>query len=93
MYLETICILSKKNSSVRSIDVSEYMGYSKPSVSRAVGILKKAAFLYKPYDTGKGDTILTTGLCRLFRKYFVATENLKFSVIDFGTPSRNRTSN
>ena len=49
MYLETICILSKKNSSVRSIDVSEYMGYSKPSVSRAVGILKKAAFLYKPY--------------------------------------------
>ena len=53
MYLETICILSKKNSSVRSIDVSEYIGYSKPSVSRAVGILKKAAFLYKPYDTGK----------------------------------------
>lgn len=45
MYLETIYILSKKNSSVRSIDVSEYMGYSKPSVSRAVGILKKGGYI------------------------------------------------
>lgn len=44
MYLETIYILSKK-SSVRSIDVGDYMGYSKPSVSRAVGILKKGGFL------------------------------------------------
>ncbi len=42
MYLETIYILSQKNSSVRSVDVGEYMGFSKPSVSRAVGILKKA---------------------------------------------------
>ena len=41
MYLETILILSRKNPFVRSIDISEYMGYSKPSVSRAVGLLKK----------------------------------------------------
>ncbi|MBQ7600232.1 MAG: metal-dependent transcriptional regulator [Clostridia bacterium] len=41
MYLETIYILSRKSSSVRSIDVGEYMGYSKPSVSRAIGLLKK----------------------------------------------------
>ena len=41
MYLETIYILSKKSSAVRSIDVGEYMGYSKPSVSRAMGLLKK----------------------------------------------------
>lgn len=40
MYLETIYILSQKHSAVRSVDVGEYMGYSKPSVSRAVGILK-----------------------------------------------------
>ena len=45
MYLETIYILTKKNSSVRSIDVGEYMGYSKPSVSRAVGILKKGGYV------------------------------------------------
>ena len=41
MYLETIYILTQRSDSVRSIDVGEYMGYSKPSVSRAVGLLKK----------------------------------------------------
>ena len=41
MYLETIYILSRKSSSVRAIDVGEYMGFSKPSVSRAIGLLKK----------------------------------------------------
>lgn len=45
MYLETIYILSKQRSCVRSIDVGEYMGYSKPSVSRAVGILKKGGYV------------------------------------------------
>ena len=34
MYLESIYVLSKKSPSVRSVDVGEYMGYSKPSVSR-----------------------------------------------------------
>lgn len=45
MYLESIYVLSKKGGTVRSIDVCEYMGYSKPSVSRAVGLLKKGGFL------------------------------------------------
>lgn len=45
MYLETIYILSKKTGYVRSIDVCEYMGYSKPSVSRAVGLLKEGGYL------------------------------------------------
>jgi len=45
MYLETIYLLSKKQPTVRSIDVAEEMGYSKPSVSRAVGILKQAGYL------------------------------------------------
>ena len=45
MYLETIYILSQKSSDVRSIDVGEYMGFSKPSVSRAVGILKSNGYL------------------------------------------------
>ena len=45
MYLETILILSKKLSGVRSIDVCEEMGYSKPSVSRAVGILKSGGYI------------------------------------------------
>ena len=45
MYLETILILSRKNGYVRSVDISEYMNYSKPSVSRAVGLLKKDEFI------------------------------------------------
>lgn len=45
MYLETILILSKKNSSVRAIDIGEYMGYSKPSVSRAIGLLKDGGYV------------------------------------------------
>lgn len=40
MYLETILILSNEKPNVRSLDVAEYMGYSKPSVSRAISILK-----------------------------------------------------
>ena len=45
MYLECIYVLSKKSNTVRSIDVVEYMGFSKPSVSRAVGLLKNGGFL------------------------------------------------
>lgn len=45
MYLETILILSKEKSVVRAIDVGEYMHFSKPSVSRAVGLLKNGGFL------------------------------------------------
>lgn len=45
MYLETILILSRKNNTVRSIDISEYMGYSKPSVSRAVGLLRSDGYI------------------------------------------------
>ena len=45
MYLETIYILTSQRNDVRSIDVCEYMGYSKPSVSRAVNLLKNGGFL------------------------------------------------
>ena len=45
MYLETIYLLSQKSNSVRSIDVAEYMGYSKPSISRAIGLLKQGGYL------------------------------------------------
>ena len=45
MYLETIYLLNKKSDSVRSIDVCEYMGYSKPSVSRALSLLKEGGYV------------------------------------------------
>ena len=45
MYLETIHVLLQRNGYVRSIDISEHMGYSKPSVSRAVGLLKNGGYI------------------------------------------------
>lgn len=45
MYLENIFVLKKQNGNVRSIDVAHYSGYSKPSVSRAMSILKKDGYI------------------------------------------------
>ena len=51
MYLESILRLSKEKALVRAIDVGEYMGYSKPSVSRALSILKRDDYVSVD-DTG-----------------------------------------
>ena len=45
MYLETIYILLQQNTGIRAIDVGTYLGYTKPSVSRAIGILKKQEYI------------------------------------------------
>ena len=45
MYLETILRLADKNETVRSVDVSEEMGFSKPSVSRAIGLLRNGGYI------------------------------------------------
>ena len=50
MYLETIHVLLSKNGQVRSVDISEHMGYSKPSISRAMGLLKKGGYIVMDKD-------------------------------------------
>lgn len=80
MYLESIYVLSKKKSSVRSVDVGEYLGYSKPSVSRAIGLLREGGYVsvgadghLELTDTGRDiafkiyerHTIITKFLCTL----------------------------
>ena len=50
MYLETIYILSQNKSYVRAIDVGGHLGYSKPSVSRAMSILKKNGYVLVDAD-------------------------------------------
>jgi Mn-dependent transcriptional regulator len=55
-YLETILILKKRNGSVRSIDIAREMDLSKPSVSRAMGILKNKGFITVGDD---GEILLT----------------------------------
>ena len=52
MYLETIYRLSQNSGAVRSVDISEAMGYSKPSVSRAVGLLKAGEYITVESDGG-----------------------------------------
>ena len=67
MYLETILILSQKKECVRSLDVAEYMGYSKPSVSRAVGILRRDGYLETDADGYL--TLTTSGYAAASRIY------------------------
>ncbi len=45
MYLETIYVLSRERATVHSVDVSEHMGYSKPSVSRAISLLRAGGYV------------------------------------------------
>ncbi len=52
MYLETILVLSQRTGFVRAIDIGEEMGYSKPSVSRAVGILRQGDYIHVAEDGG-----------------------------------------
>ena len=77
MYLEAILVLSRKNGFVRSIDVSEYLGYSKPSVSRAVGILKNGNYITVDKD---GSLALTeTGKAiaeKIFERHTVLSKML-----------------
>lgn len=77
MYLETIYILSSKSRYVRAIDVGEYLGYSKPSVSRAMGLLKNGGYVTADED---GYLALTeTGLevaAKIYERHTVLTDLL-----------------
>ena len=77
MYLETILVLSKKHPQVRSIDVGEYMGYSKPSVSRAIGLLKNGAYVLMDKNgfltlTDEGERVAT----KIYERHTVLTKML-----------------
>jgi Mn-dependent DtxR family transcriptional regulator len=77
MYLETILVLSKKLSAVRSIDICEEMGYSKPSVSRAVGLLKNGGFI--TVDTVGYITLTDEGLAvaeKIYNRHRILTSLL-----------------
>ncbi len=67
MYLETIYILYEQTEKVRAIDVSTYMNFSKPSVSRAIGLLKQGGYLTVEKD---GTLLLTTEGNEVARKIY-----------------------
>jgi Mn-dependent DtxR family transcriptional regulator len=89
MYLEAILILSKKNGFVRSIDVSEYLGYSKPSVSRAVGILKNGNYIVVEKD---GSLSLTESGKEIAEKIFERHTVLSQLLIRLGVSEETATS-
>ena len=81
MYLETIYVLSQKLPAVRSIDVAEKMGFSKPSVSRGVSILKRDGYLK---DNGGSNLELTDFGLELAKKVYERHTVLTKLLINFG---------
>lgn len=90
MYLETIYILSKRMPVVRSIDVSEEMNFSKPSVSRAMALLKDKGFITVE---SSGNIILTpTGekaARNIYERHTILTEVLKSLGVDEKTAAED----
>ena len=83
MYLETIYILSREKGTVRSVDVSEKIGFSKPSVSRAMGLLKKDGQI--EIDGSGLITLTAAGLKRakgVYERHIILTAALKSLGVD-----------
>jgi len=90
MYLETIFVLSQKKSSVRSIDIAEHMNYSKPSVSRAVGNLKRANYI--SVDKDGYITLTDDGLAlaqKIYERHTILSKVLMMLGIDEETASED----
>ena len=85
MYLKTIYVLSKKSSQVRAIDVGEYMGFSKPSVSRALGLLKEDGLLIKDEN---GFLKLTEAGTAIAERIYARHEVLSRLLIDIGVDEK-----
>ena len=88
MYLETIYILTKKNHDVRSLDVADYMNFSKPSVSRAVGLLKQGEYITVDQEgylhlTAMGEEIAA----KMYERHMLLTEFLIRIGVDRETAS------
>ena len=90
MYLETVYILHQKRDSVRSIDICEYMGYSKTSVSRAIGLLKNGGYINvdaKGYITltAEGNAVAQ----KMFERHTMLTDFLVKLGVDEKTASED----
>ncbi len=83
MYLETIYILKKKSSLVRAIDVGERMGFSKPSVSRAIGLLKSGGYVTVGSD---GSINLTDTGIEVAEKIYSRHKSISALLENIGVP-------
>lgn len=90
MYLETIYVLLQKNEKIRSIDIGAYLNYTKPSVSRAVGILKKDGYI--SVDTDGYITLNEKGKAfaeLLYERHIVLTNMLMALGVDEKTAAED----
>ena len=90
MYLETIHVLLKKNGRVRSVDVSEHMGYSKPSVSRAMGLLKSGGYI--TVDPDGYISLTAEGLAladKIYQRHTMLTQLLVTLGVDAATAAED----
>ncbi len=90
MYLETILVLSRTLPAVRSIDIVEHMGYSKPSVSRAMGLLKNGGFI--KIDKDGYITLTADGLevaTKIYERHTILTQALVRLGVDPDTASED----
>ena len=90
MYLETILVLSQQSSMVRSIDVCEHLGVSKPSVSRAVGILRDGGYITVNADgaltlTEEGNAIAQ----KIYERHTLLTKLLMHLGVDEATATED----
>ena len=90
MYIETIYVLSQEKAKVRSIDIAEHMGYSKPSVSRAMGLLKQGGYVVMDGDgfitlteLGKHEAV------KIFERHTVLSQLLKHLGVSDATASED----
>ncbi len=88
MYLETIYVLSLNSSFVRAVDVSDKLGYSKPSVSRAMGLLKNGGYVNIAAD---GNITLTEAgketAFKIYERHSILTSFLASLGVDEATAS------
>lgn len=90
MYLEAIYVLLQKNEKIRAIDIGAYLGYTKPSVSRAVGILKKNDYI--SVDSEGYITLNTLGKQlaeQLYERHTVLTKMLMALGVDEETATED----
>ncbi len=90
MYLESIYVLCREKGTVRSVDVAEYMNYSKPSVSRAVSLLKRQNYIVVDADghitlTKEGEALAQN----IFERHTVLTRILTAIGVDEATAAED----
>ena len=82
-YLEAVLVLQRKQGMVRSVDLARHMGFSKPSISHAVGILKNGGFLTVDEDGFLHLTVIGQEIAeKIYERHLFFTEQLVAAGVD-----------